>query len=239
MTYNDFKELLVIAGALSSTNDTVGMEQFIPYLNSAYKTVVNRIRLDPVILPMIIDSATVIDQFNNMCTMVDSNSEIAFKEIIGWPKSDECIGIKYNDTTTTAIIGNMLTDANFGLDLYNSYDDMEVYTNGSEITTNYDEAAKLLIHGYMYPYFMRTVNGYKVDAHFYDIETMIDTYDELDLVMDDTLVYLVSLKAMATMNLDNGAISLANSYDNLCNDTLNIYNENKATLVFDTITGMH
>ena len=227
MTYNDYISFI--------GNSGIGMAEFIPYLNSAYKVIVNRIKIDPVILPIYIDRSTLIDQFNEMARMVGSNSEIAFKEIIGFPKSTEVNRIEYPTESNQMLVGNS-TLPDFGLS-GTVYNDLEIAVNGSEIVAS-DLGAKLLIHAYMYPYFIRTVDGYKVDTHVYDVEQMINDFSASDLIVDDFLLYPVTLKALAdyAMNCDN--IVLSSSYDKLCNDLLNEYNKNFATLVFDTTTGI-
>jgi len=227
MTYNDYVSLI--------SRSNIGVEQFTPFLLSAYQTVVNRIKLDPLIIPIQIDKATVLDQFNSTAIMAGSISEIAFKEIIGWPKSVEYVDVSYNEFLDRALIGND-TLVGYGLDA-EYYDDLGIYVNGAEITINQD-SARLLVHGYMYPYFIRTIAGYKVDRHYYNPGDMVFIYAPEDLIVDDMLLYPVTLKALANAHLDQGNISLAGNYDKLCSEILNIYNKNAATMQFDATTAM-
>jgi len=233
MLYNDFINLI-------SNSIGIGMSDFIPYLTSAYKVVVDRIRIDPLLIPVEINKATVIDRFNNVCIMTGSNSEIAFKSIKEFPRTKLINGVSYQSETNQCIVGNRSIDINFGL-TSSFYDDIEILTNGTEYTLNYEEdkeVARVLLLGYMYPYFIRTLNGYELEEHRYDLQWMIDNYLAENLIIDDCLLYMVTLKAVGEYYLDNGGISLSTNYEGLCSDLLNIYNKNIETLQFDTITAV-
>ena len=218
MLLSDFKSLGQLSG--------IGMDEFIPYLQSAYYYVINKIKLSVGIHKTVFTGAMRLDQFNNMALYYDSNSEIAFKEVPICLRTNEVQTYAEEYTLSVPIIGQSLT---------NTYTP-EIYTNGSDIVcTNMDECYVLLL-GYIYPYLVTTVSGYKIEEHWYDAQDMIDEYGYTNLYIDDALCYLCGLKIMSLYLLDNGSISEASNYDYLLAQLINMYNQNTETIKFDTTT---
>lgn len=218
MKLSDFKSLGQLSG--------IGMEQFIPYLQLSYVYCINKIKLSVGIHKTVFTKAMRLDQFNSMALYYNSNSEIAFKEVPQCLKTDEVPVFTGEYDLSVPIIGQSKTNSLVP----------EIYTNGSDIVcTNMYECYALLL-GYIYPYLITTVNGYKVDEHRYSIQWMIDTYGIDNLYIDDMLLYLCGLKIMSLYLLDNGSISESSNYDYLLSQLINMYNLNIENVKYDTIT---
>jgi hypothetical protein len=218
MLLKDFKSIGVLSG--------IGMEEFIPYLQDAYEYVINKLRLDIGIHHMTFDKACKIEQFNSKASLLTIESEIAFKEMPVFMRTNEVQNYTEDYVLSIPVIGEIATNDEVP----------EIFINGSEIVCINMDQCYVLALGYIYPYLVTTLNGYKIEKHYYDLQTMITAYGFDNLYIDNVLVYLCGLKIMSLISLDNGSISEASNYDYLLTQMLNTFNRNTELIQFDTPT---
>lgn len=219
MLLSDLKSIGTLSG--------IGMEKFIPYLQSSYKYIINKISLLPSVNKMIINKACRIDQFNSIGIHYESKSEIAFKEIPIFLKTNRAISFTDNYIVNDLVIGKV--ESNNGVI-------PELYIEGSNIICTNLERCYVLALGYIYPYPVFNSNWYLIDEHRYDIKWMIDTYGFENLQIDNVLAILCGLRIKSLQAIDNGSLSEASNYDYLIAQMLNKYNSNKESIAYNTPT---
>lgn len=219
MLLSDFKSLGILSG--------IGMEQFIPYLQNSYEYVINKISLLPSLHKMVIERAFVLDQFNSVGKHYLTESEIAFKEIPIFLRTNQAVSSDEDYEVKDCIIGNVVTNNDIV---------PELLIEGSKITCTNMESCYLLALGYVYPYLVFTNNGYEVEKHTYDLEDMIDLYGFENLYIDNMLAILCGLKIKSLIAVDNQALAEASGYDYLLTQMLNKYNANKESIEYNTPT---
>ena len=219
MLLSDFKSIGTLSG--------IGMEQFIPYLQNAYKYIANKISLSPSVNKMIIENACRIDQFNSFGKHYITNSEVAFKEIPIFLRTNRAVTFSNDYNINDLIIGKLET--NNGIV-------PELFIEGSNIVCTNMEKCYVLALGYVYPYAVRTTGGYLVKEHRYDIQWMIDTYGFENLNIDNTLAMLCGLRIKSLEAMDNSSLSEASNYDYLTTQLLNKYNSNRESIAYNTPT---
>lgn len=218
MLLSNFKSLGLLNG--------IGMEQFIPYLQSSYEYAINKIKLEVGIFDTVFNKAMRLDQFNSKALYYNSNSEIAFKEVPLCLRTNEVQEYSESYSLSVPIIGQTSTNAITP----------EIFTNGSDIVCTNMDSCYVKLLGYIYPYPVHIANSYKNYEYRYDIQWMIDTYGLENVHIDDALVYLCGLKIMSLMNLDNGSISESSNYDYLLAQLINLYNSNEESIKYNTAT---
>jgi len=207
----------------------------IEYTQLAYEDVVKKPKLDPSIHPLKFTNHIKLDGFTFKGVMVDSLSEIAFKEIVSINNCDILDTEQDFGTVDTALFGNIEeTDYGFtDFDLVNESQSTtpEIYQAASSIVcTNVSECFTLLT-GYMYPYFCTTADGWYVDRHYYDIQTMVDTYTTANLIVDDVLMVLAIFQVLSRFYGKNADTNRENIYHKFGPvDLVNLHNNWKNTI---------
>lgn len=226
--------------SLSSDLSSVSLAETIPYLQKAYHIVVDDIKLEPGIFPMLIkDEWFAIQKFDYKCLRVGSNSEIAFKQIRDFIRTDfsqdNSFVISDELKTTKPIIGYPELQY-FGFDKVD-YDAMNaIHTtvpylfnskqyynlkNITDITSGFCHVV-----AYQYPYPVHVENTHYETEYRYDIQWMIDNYSIDSLTVDDLLGTLMILKANQLYREDRLDIGNSKHFDYLCKELINTFNQN-------------
>jgi hypothetical protein len=241
-------DLISLSTDLSSLSTT----EAITYLQKAYYVVVDNIRLEPGIFPMLNKGEWfAIQKFDYLCERVGSNSEIAFKQIRDFIRTDfsqdnNYVITDFSQNDRCVVINEPLADKPiigypelefFGFDEVD-YDAMNAeHTVMPELFNskqyyhlkNIDDITSGFCHivAYQYPYPVHTVNGSYADEYRYNIQWMIDTYGIEVLEVDDVLGMLMLLKACQFYREDNLDIQNAKHYDYICTEIINMFNANR------------
>jgi len=220
--------------------DSLSDEDKIAYTQIAYNDIIKKFRLDPCILPVRFTKHIKLDGFVHKGEMVGSESEVALKEIIAINNCDVMETGQDFGTPDTPLFGDVLsvdygyTDFDLVNDSHNTYP--EIYQIGSSIVCGNVSDCFVLITGYMYPYFCTTADGWLVDKHWYDIQTMVDEYGTDDLIVDDVLLSLCSLLAIGKYYEKNGDSNRENIYHKFSAvDCVNLHNEWRETVRNDNL----
>ena len=214
--------------------------QKIEYTQLAYNDLIKKYRLDPSIYPIKFTSHTKLDGFIYKGTIVNSLSEVAVKEIVSINNCDILDTDQDFGAVDTCLFGNVL-DTDYGytdLDTVNNSQSEypEIYMAGSSIVcTNVTECMSLLTC-YVYPYFCTTADGWFVDRHYYDIQTMVDTYGADNLIVDDLLMAMVAIHAKGMYFEKAGDLNYKDiMHKYIVQDCMNIYNTWKETAKNDNL----
>jgi len=131
----------------------------VEYFQTAYESVINKLRLNIGLFPFMLDKACKLDKLNDKASIVGSGSEIAFKEIVAFTKANmqqEIDNEVYE--TSVPIIGNPVLES-FGYDITTLAEINEeheiapsIYSNGTDIICTNMDTAFMNILAYQYPY---------------------------------------------------------------------------------------
>ena len=148
-----FSELLTLF------NNGGSIDEKTEYLQQAYEDVIKKLRLDMSIHPLRFTSACRLEGFNYKGKIVESNSELAFKEIVNILKVDHGIDETVEYTYDTPLFGNVNADeygyTDFDKTNNNQLTVPEIYVRGTDlinITDVDDKDMFVLLEGYVYPY---------------------------------------------------------------------------------------
>lgn len=233
MSTNLTKYLTLLPSSLSTADK-------IAYTQLAYNDIIKKFRLDPSIYPVKFTGHIRLDGFTHKGTIVTSLSEVAVKEIISINNCDILDSDQDFGTPDTALFGNVL-DVDYGytdLDTVNNSQSEypEIYQIGSSIVCTNVTECMALITCYVYPYFCTTSDGWFIDRHYYDIQTMVDTYGADNLIVDDVLLVLCSLFSIGKYYEKNGDASRKDSYYKFAEpDCINLHNQWKETVRNDNL----
>ncbi len=205
------------------------------YLQAAYESVVNKMRLHAQAFPVKLTGACRIDGFEHKAELLNT-SEIAFKHIATIDGVTLTTSMTDEYSLSTLVIGNEAGDG-FG---FTDFDDMnkgfettpEIYWSGSDIVcTNLDECF-FWITGYAYPYFVNAGDPYE-NISSYSIESMATSHGEDGLTVDPVLTYPVVFQALSSWFLNQNDIMTASQYDEMTVKVIEIYNKNPDWFVAD------
>lgn len=202
----------------------------------AYYEVVQKLRLFPSIHPIVFTKACNLGGFENLVTINTSNSVIAFKRVkdllnctIVIPDSEEYIV----DTTPNTQDVLTIEDEFLGMDeadflaLNDEWESTPyIFNIGPRYCcTNVESDVCLYVGGYVYPYFVNSVEGTPYDTyHAYDFESEYEIFQHYKVV--DTLLPLVLIKAKGLKAVEEQDANLALLLDKAYLDILNNYNNN-------------
>jgi len=212
--------------------ESKGIEDIVERLQYSYEIVVNRLRLNPSLLPVLMDSKIQVPTLRTGDPWLtkESSSEIIVKEIIS------IIGTTYkNDrveecSVSSPEIGNILLYENgYGLDNFDTVNEnhtkvQEVIYRDGYIYTG-EENSFFLLESYIYPYPVIYGDIY-TNEHKYSIREMIALYGSTTLEIDNTLGLFMMLETLKVFHSDNIRINDESMIDKFTKDLLNIYNEN-------------
>lgn len=213
-----------------------------PLIQKAYKDCVSKIKLDPHIFPMVIYGGAGFDGWNDTHRLVSphlhqDHSDIHFKEVLSILDVTIVNEFQHREyTKRMATIGEFA----FGIDCaaIEKVSEERVCWIGSDLVMLDRDAAKLEIVAYAYPYFCTTVDGPHVYGHVYDIATMITTYGESNLIIDDVIGVLTAMKVNQLKLMKNTSVSEASTVDYYYSKVLNKYNENLETFFAHGFTSL-
>jgi hypothetical protein len=219
---------------------SLSIAEKIEYTQLAYNDIIKKFKLDPVILPLKFTLHTKIDGFVNKGVMVGSLSEVAIKEIISLNNCDVLSSDQDFGTPDTPLFGDILAvDYGFtDFDLVNNSqsEHPEIYQIGSSIVCTSVPECFTLLTGYMYPYFCTTSDGWLIDRHYYDIQTMVTTYGADNLIVDDVLLALCTIHAIGKYYEKNGDLNRKDIYHKFAvPDCINLFNTWKETIRNDNL----
>lgn len=236
---------------ISLSNDlaSVSTAEAIAYLQKAYYIVVDAIKLEPGIFPILIKNEwSSLQKFDYKAVRVGVDSEIAFKQVRDFIKTDFSQDNNFVVTSneTNHIIVGYPEKEFFGFEEAD-YDAMNaIHTLVPEVfqskqyyhLKNIDDLTYgyMLICAYQYPYPVHTVNGPFIDEYRYNIQWMVTEYgiDELDV--DDVVGMLMILKANQLFKEENLDIGNAKHFDYICMNLINLFNENKDNIHNNRLT---
>jgi hypothetical protein len=209
-------------------------------LQDAYESVRDKLRLPPAAFPVWV---TVAFRITDTASLANG-SEVQFKQLCtveGATLSSDDAG-EY--TVADLAIGTDDPDTFFGFDeadLEAVNDEHEttpeiVWTGADVVLMNLDEAF-FWITAYAYPYFVTYSTGPYDEQHWYDIETMADTYGADNLTVDPVLLYPVVCRALAIACQDQGDLAQASNLDHLWTQFVNTYNRNPELVAPDLAGG--
>jgi len=221
---------LSISNILSHLSDA---EKIVLY-QEAYSSVIQKIRLNVGLFPVLMDKAFKTDKLNSLHTIVTSGSEIAFKSLEQFVKCNLQQTIESTDYTLTgAVIGN-ISETDFG---YDSDDFLainedhetapELYVNGTDIICTNMDSAFFNVLGYRYPYPVRYSSDTEYNTEYrYDIQWMIDTYGIENIEIDDLLCWFIILKTLSLFHMENGDPGESKLFNDYLMEVINLYNTN-------------
>ena len=205
------------------------------YLQKAYEYVVEKIRLDISLLPIRFSKHIRLGTLSYPAVMVTSGSAIAVKQIKAYTKCTiQPVQPLILGAIDTCLVGNLHL-ADYGYTDFNLVNDERavvpsIYSSGLDISCDNTDDAFMLLQCYVYPYFLKTVNGFYVDNHSYDIATMLALYGADNLLVDDMLGVLMMLAAKQIYSKQNLLPAVESYMQKFLHILLNVHNLNTGTL---------
>jgi len=195
----------------------------VPYIQKAYRFVVRKLRLDPVLLPVLLTGRVNFNSFDS--PFKDKNlSEYVVKEvdsILNGLLSESPAHRDYIDCTV-GTIGVTNYDLTFTDNTTVSNEEFSIEQETLECVTSDDTVA--LLSCYVYPYFVRPTIGQASDRISYDIHDMIVTYGLENLSVDNGLMMFIGPMALSYYNDDKLNIALAKTLEYYTLQLINLYN---------------
>lgn len=224
----NLKEFLSINSKMTSKESNI-----YSFVQLAYEDVVNKIRLEQHMFPVIMQKAFKCDRLKTKFDI--GNNKIAFKEIRTLNNSTIINPIESNEDIGTLEVfsfdpGNFHGIGEVRFDAVNEDHETvpELEIKGDIVQcSNITGDVFFFIYGYPYPYFAQPALWEDEAQDPYDIAAMVTLYGEEYLVVDDVLALLMIPKILSIYESSENNVSMASSLDYIYMQILNRYNATK------------